>query len=129
MACKACIRPCERFVVSRQAITPARWCGLMTVGMMADRSSVIGLTREYRANWSFSMILCTDVYRPQWVRIAKVALHYTEPDERPDAIHQVWRSGRVTVVRFFQLPGPLQHTLKPFQPRLPYSLMLQRERY
>ena len=76
MACKACIQPCARFVVSRQAITPARWCGLMTVGMMADRSSVIGLTREYRPNWSFSMILCRDFDRLQWVRIAKVALHY-----------------------------------------------------
>ena len=49
----------------------------MTVGMMADRSLVIGLTREYRPNWSFSMILCRDFDRPQWVRIAKVALHYT----------------------------------------------------
>ena len=76
MACKAGIQPCGRFGVSRQAITPARWCGLMTVGLMADRSSVIGLTREYRPNWSFSMILCRDFDRPQWVRIAKVALHY-----------------------------------------------------
>ena len=76
MACKAGIQPCGRFGVSRQAITPARSCGLMTVGMMADRSSVIGLTREYRPNWSFSMILCRDFDRPQWVRIAKVALQY-----------------------------------------------------
>ena len=48
----------------------------MTVGMMADRSSVIGLTREYRPDWSFSRTLCKDCDRPQWVRIAKVALHY-----------------------------------------------------
>ena len=48
----------------------------MTVGMMADRSSVIGLTREYLPIWSFSMILCRDFDGPQWVRIAKVALHY-----------------------------------------------------
>ena len=75
MACKAGIQPCGRFVVSRQAITPARWYGLMTVGMMADRSSVIGLTREYRPNWSFSMILCRGFDRAQWVRIAKVALY------------------------------------------------------
>ena len=34
-------------------------------------------------------------------------------------IHQVWRSGRVTVVRFFRLRGPFLHTLKLFQPRLP----------
>ena len=76
MACKACIKPCGQFVVSRQAITPARWCGLMTVGMMADRSSVIGPTREYRTNWSFSMILRKDFDRPQSVRITKVALQY-----------------------------------------------------
>ena len=38
---------------------------------------MIGLTREYRPNWSFSMILCRDFDRLQWVRIAKVALHYT----------------------------------------------------
>ena len=79
MACKAGIQPCGRFGVSRQAITPARWCGLMIVGMMADRSSVIGLTREYLPNWSFSMILCRDFDRPQWVRIAKVALQYSQP--------------------------------------------------
>ena len=36
----------------------------MTVGTMADRSSVIGLTREYRPDWSFSMILCRDFDRP-----------------------------------------------------------------
>ena len=81
MACKAGIQPCGRFGVSRQAITPARWCGLMTVGMMADRSSVIGLTREYRPNWSVSMILCRDFDRPQWVRIPKVALHYTKSED------------------------------------------------
>ena len=49
---------------------------MMTIGMMADESSVIGLTREYRPDWSFSRILCIDFDRPQWVRIAKVALHY-----------------------------------------------------
>ena len=43
----------------------------------------------------------------------------TEHDERPDATHQVWKSGRVTVVRFFRLRGPFLHTLKLFQPRLP----------
>ena len=48
----------------------------MTVGMSADRSSVIGPTRKYRPDWSFSRILCIDFDRPQWVRIAKVALHY-----------------------------------------------------
>ena len=47
----------------------------MIVGIMADRSSVIGLTREYRPNWSFPMILCRDFDRPQLIRIAKVALH------------------------------------------------------
>ena len=74
--------------MSRQAITPARWCGLMTNGMMEDRSSVIGLTREYRPNWSFSTILCRNFDRPQWVRIAKVALHYITHFltlERPDS--------------------------------------------
>ena len=80
MACKAGIQPCGRFVVSRQAITPARWCGLMTVGMMADRSSVIGLMGEYRPDWSFSRILCRDFDRTQWVVIAKVALHYISLD-------------------------------------------------
>ena len=60
MACRACIEPRGRFVVSRQAITPARWCGLMTVGMMADRSSVSGLTREYLPDWSFSRMFCID---------------------------------------------------------------------
>ena len=52
----------------------------------------------------------------------------TGHDERPDAIHQVWRSGRETVARFFRLRGPLLHTLKLFQPRLPsrYSRLLSR---
>ena len=76
MACKDFIQPCGRFVVSRQAITPARRCGQLTVGIMADRSSVIGLTREYRPDLSVSKILCMDFDRPQWVRIAKGALHY-----------------------------------------------------
>ena len=44
--------------------------------MMAERSSVIGLTREYRPNWSVAMILGRDFNRPQWVRIAQVALQY-----------------------------------------------------
>ena len=63
-------------MVTRQAIMPARRCGLMTVGMMADRSSVIGDRREYLPYWSFSTILCIDFDGPQWVRIAKVALRY-----------------------------------------------------
>ena len=46
----------------------------------------------------------------------------TEHDERPDAIHQVWRSGRVTVVRFFQLRGPLLHTLKLFQQQAAFEM-------
>ena len=78
MACKTCIQPCGRFLVSRQAITPARWCVLMTVGMMADRSSVMGITREYQPDWSFSKILCMDFVILQWVRIAKVELHYNK---------------------------------------------------
>ena len=49
----------------------------MTVGMMAEGSSVIGVTREYRPNWSFSMILCRDFDRSEWVRIVKMPLHYT----------------------------------------------------
>ena len=63
-------------MVSRQAITPARWLGLMTVGMMADRSSVIGLTMECGPDGLFSRILGIHFDRPQWVRIAMVALHY-----------------------------------------------------
>ena len=43
----------------------------------------------------------------------------TEHDERPDAIHQVWKAGMVTTVRFFRLLGPFLHTLKLPQPRLP----------
>ena len=71
--------------MSRQAITPARWFELMTVGMMAHRSSVIGLTMDYRADWSFSSILCIDCDRPQWVRIAKVALLFKE---KSSTLHQ-----------------------------------------
>ena len=40
-------------MVSRQAITPGRWYGLMTVGMMAERASQIGLTMEYRPDWPY----------------------------------------------------------------------------
>ena len=75
MACKAHVNPCGRFPVNRQAITSARWCGGMTVGMMADRLSVIGLTMEYRPDWSFSRIICIDFDRSQWARISEVALH------------------------------------------------------
>ena len=63
--------------MSRQAFTPARWSGLMKVGMMADRSSMIGLTMECRPDWSLSGILCIDFDTPHLVRIAKVALQYT----------------------------------------------------
>ena len=37
---------------------------------------MIGLTREYRPDWSFTTVSCMDVDRPQWVRIAEVAVHY-----------------------------------------------------
>ena len=33
--------------MSGQVITPGRLCGLVTVEMMADRSSMIGLGREF----------------------------------------------------------------------------------
>ena len=48
----------------------------MIVSMMADRSSMLRRMREFRSNWSFSTILCRDFDRPEWVRTAKVALHY-----------------------------------------------------
>ena len=51
MPCRAGIQQNGRLSVSRQDITPARRRGLMTVGMMADRSSVIGLTVESRPDW------------------------------------------------------------------------------
>ena len=59
----------------RRAITPARWWGLKAFSIIADRSSVIGLTMECRPDWSFSRILCIDFDRPHRVRIAKVAWH------------------------------------------------------
>ena len=78
---------------------PARWCGLMTAGMMADRSPVIGLTREYRQDWSFSRIICIDFDRPQWVRIPKVASHYTKFKKGEvtggDSSKSVWESDNV----------------------------------
>ena len=36
----------------------------MTVGMMADRSSVIGLTMERQPDWSFSRILVSILIHP-----------------------------------------------------------------
>ena len=115
MACNASLEPCGRFGVSRQAITIARWCGLVTVGMMADRSSVIGLTREYRPNWSFSMILCRDFDRPQWVKIAKVALPYSTHRE----IYSRTRYDQIAIQRdSSNLLGSENWGLVIFQPAL-----------
>ena len=58
--------------------------------MMADRSSALGLTREYRPDRSFSRILCIDFDRPQWVRIAKVALHYNGDNGKPLSVTGRW---------------------------------------
>ena len=115
MACKACIQTCERFVVSLQAITPARWCGRITVSMMADGSSVIGLTTEYRPDWSFSRILCIDFDRSQWVGSAKVALHYTfSVPDLPLSSHLNSSGHPVTCVsRYFTSGDSVQETLLP----------------
>ena len=64
MTLKAFKKACEWFSLSRQAITPARCSRLMIGGMMAGRSSVIGLMMEFRPELSFSRILCIDFDRP-----------------------------------------------------------------
>ena len=43
----------------------------------------------------------------------------TEHGDHPDAMHQAWKAGQVTIVHFFQFLDHLCIPLKIFQPMLP----------